>query len=1549
MPWLKLSLLGSPQVEHRGEPLKFDSRKILALVAYLAVTGESHNRESLITLLWPELEPSRARAGLRRNLSVLKKALEGEWLIVDRKTIGTDPSADIGLDVTEFRRLQTVWQSHDHPRNEACSQCLPSLAEAVELYRGEFLEGFSLRDSPNFDEWQFFQTESLRQELAAALESLVNGHTAQGEFKSAVHYARRWLALDPLHEPAHRHLMRLYAWSDQRAAAVRQYGQCERVLEAELGVSPDEETTQLFRAISEKLKLPPGEKRVSAPSATGVLNDRYRLDDELGRGNMGAVHRAHDILLDRDVAVKMFSNTRLGTEGSVRLLEEAQAAARLNHPNIVSVYDAGQADVLELSGQKVSFTVMELVKGEPLYDRHPDEMDAILVIARQVCAALEHAHAHGIVHRDLKPENIIIARDGTAKLTDFGLARPVASRITTDGAIIGTVFYLAPELALGQRFDGRADLYALGVILYELTTGRLPFIADDAMAVIAQHLHAPLVPPRARNAEIPPALDALIVRLMSKDPDNRPASATEVLRLLSSPHKLDQAANLLEEATALTRIGGGQLVGREDELELANDLWSRTLSGQGQMLLLSGEAGIGKTRLVRELTTHVRVSGGRAYVGACYAEGGVPYAPFSQILHRSAKNEDGQESDIHESMLADLVTIAPSLRLNYPNVQPLPDDPESKQLRMFDSLVIFFNTISNRAPLLLIVEDIHWADSGTLTLLRHLARHTRLGRVMIVATNRPVEPEDARVLHEMLLDLNREKLATRVELPRLDREQTRQMLAVLFTEEITPSFLDGIYRETEGNPFFVEELCKALIESGKMIFSDGRWQRPSMKELGIPQSVEVAIQSRVRVLPVETQDILCLAAVLGRDFEFDTLMKACMPALSGTRAEEALVEALDNAERAQLIREVSSEGGGTYSFVHALIPTTLVESIRSLKRRRLHRQAASAIESRNPDDFEALAHHYTLAGNLEKAADYLLQAGDRARGLYAHLEAINSYQKAQEYLKKVGKLEQVARTQMKLGLTYHNAFDFKAARRAYQEAFILGQQMAEIDSAGELPNPPHALRITAFEPTTLDPSAAMDLPSHVMIDQLFSGLVEVSSEMDIVPDVAHSWEVQEGGRRYIFHLRDDVLWSDGIQVTASDFEYAWKHTRPYPSQERGVKYMYFLLGTKAYREDMLTDTELIGVRSLDDFTLVADLEEPISYLPYLLSFVPTFPVPQHVVESYGMAWADLDKLVTNGPFKLAGWEQGEGLVMERNPTYHGRFPGNLGRVECTFSSGQSDRVLQMYEKDRLDICYGLSLTEWNQARHRYAGEYVSGPWLSTDFIGFDVSRPPFSDSRVRRALALATDRESLAHLTLRGYAFPATGGLVPPEMPGHSPDIGLPYDPEAARHLLAEAGYPGGRGFPTVFCLVRDDPGHDLMSDYLHGQWLESLGIEISWMESTWAEFPDKMSVDAPQLWMAGWYADYPDPDDFLRIQWWISPAWRNNDFDQLVEGAGRSMDQEDRMNKYREADKLLVEEAPILPLCYGRFHMLAKPWVRKYFMSPLKWWSWKDVILEPH
>jgi oligopeptide transport system substrate-binding protein len=327
--------------------------------------------------------------------------------------------------------------------------------------------------------------------------------------------------------------------------------------------------------------------------------------------------------------------------------------------------------------------------------------------------------------------------------------------------------------------------------------------------------------------------------------------------------------------------------------------------------------------------------------------------------------------------------------------------------------------------------------------------------------------------------------------------------------------------------------------------------------------------------------------------------------------------------------------------------------------------------------------------------------------------------------------------------------------------------------------------------------------------------------------------------------------------------------------------------------------------------------------------------------------------VTNGPFRVEEWRRHESVTIVRNPQYHGRFAGNLERVELIWlASEKGSGRLEAYEGDKLDVLRLRdvpSLSERDWGRQRHAGEYVSSPELLTAYVGFNVNRPPFDDVRVRRAFILATDRETVANVVLGGYVFPATGGFIPPGMPGHSPGIALPCDPEEARQLLAEAGYPEGRGFPV---LEMRSSGVSWQGEEsgLQTQWRENLGVETSWQVVHTTDWDACAESDPPLLFRLGWLPEYPDPDSFLRVCPGPDNAeWQNDRYEALVEKARRITDQEVRMNLYRQADRILIEEAVLMPIYYGRTNLLVKPWVTRHPVSMIGEWFWKDVIMEPH
>jgi predicted ATPase/predicted Ser/Thr protein kinase len=767
-----------------------------------------------------------------------------------------------------------------------------------------------------------------------------------------------------------------------------------------------------------------------------IINERYHLKAELGRGGMGTVYLAHDNTLDREVALKLLSTPRLGTDGRSKLLSEARTVAQLKHPNIVTVYDAGEVE-------QQPYVVMEYIHGDTLNEYQIDGLKQVVEITKQICAALEYAHTHNIIHRDLKPENVIIQPDGSLQLMDFGLAVSTTSRLTENGLIMGTVAYMSPEQAFGYEITPASDLYSLGVMLYELTTKTLPFEAEDALAVITQHINAPVVPPIAKNEDLPSSLNDLIVSLLSKDPADRPAAADDVLAILEDKNLFTITTSQEKELSVLDRIVRGRILGREKEFGEVRALWFKSIAGQGQTVLISGEPGIGKTRLMREITTNTGVSGGTTLIGECYAESNAPYNAFSQIIRQGLQKHQHQRNNgLPDAVLDDLLDLTPDLRHQYPDIQANPKlDPETEQQRLFEHMVVFCNTISQETPLLVVIDDAHWGDSGTLALLHHLIRRTQNLPLMILITYREIELKEARPFNEMLLELNRQRKGTRLKLKRLDRNQTHQLLNAIFQEEISEEFLDGIYRETDGNPFFIEEICRTLVENGDLYYQDGEWHRHSMDELEIPQGVQIAVESRLEKLPPEHQEALRMASILGREFEFEVLSDAL------DLDEDILIGALETAEEAQMIQEVDGSQEVTFSFVHALVPSAIADSIRTLRRRKMHRRAAKAIEANHPEDYESLAFHYGESGNDEQAYQYFIKAGDRSLEAFANQDAENFYLSA---LDMVEDPEEEARLQLALGKAFSYQTKYQEALKAWQKAIDLYQDMEEYDNVAEL-------------------------------------------------------------------------------------------------------------------------------------------------------------------------------------------------------------------------------------------------------------------------------------------------------------------------------------------------------------------------------------------------------------------------------------------------------------------------------------------------------------------
>ena len=1061
-----------------------------------------------------------------------------------------------------------------------------------------------------------------------------------------------------------------------------------------------------------------------------------------------------------------------------------------------------------------------------------------------------------------------------------------------------------------------------------------------------------------------------------------------------------QPPAFLDEDYQIVKTERPKFVARDHELQQLHTFLNLALGGQGQVVFVIGEAGSGKTALISEFAQRAQETFADLIValGNCsdYTGAGDPYLPFRDVMGMLTGDVETRWASsaitqVHARRLWSLVpfsvnalmthgtdlidafvpatelfsratAVTPGttewleqLKLLTERQRAIPDNLE--QSNLFEQYTNVLHALAVQQPLLILLDDLHWADAASINLLFHLGREIAGSPIMIVGTYRPEEvalgrnrqrhpvekvtSEFKRQFGDIWLDLDQAKEAESLEF----------IESYLDTEPNTlgPSFRQGLLNHTGGHPLFTIELLRDLQRRGDIVKDEqGRWVEGTELDWSVlPARVEGVIEERIGRLDQELRETLAVASVIGVNFSAQVINWV------RNINERALVQQLSREldKKHHLVQELGVQMVGDwrlflYRFRHKLFQQHLYNEISQIERELLHAEIGLVLESIYSENVEGisaqLAWHFVEAGEHQKAVHYLLMTGDRARQLYAHEEAIDNYQRALSLLKEHGDYEQAARTLMKIGLTYHTAFDFERSRQAYDEGFALLQRSGKQQTGASLPPATQDLRIDwETDPVTLDPNQTVDRPTSQLLHQVFSGLLDLSADSGVVPDVARSWEVTEGGRKYIFTLRDDVFWSDGVPVTASDFVCSWLRVLDPNNQLTVTTGLYDVKGGRAYKRGEITDPDQVGVRAIDPQTLEVELEGPTGFFPYLLTQPLCLPVPKHIVDQHGDAWEEVENFVSNGPFLLTAWEPGEKLILERNPTYHGTFSGNVQRMELLIESDPEER-LRIYEADGLDVLRLEPTIDY--AKQLHSGEYISGPLLYSSYLRFMVDRSPFSDPQVRRAFVMAIDREALASVVLKGYHAPALGGYVPPGIPGHVPDIGLPFNPDMASQILAQAGYPQGQGLPDMELTANFD--NRKMAEFIAAQLRNNLNVNINLKVLAWADFLN--NLDVTPLLLARWIADYPDPDNFLRVSMNRRIGKWDDTYIDLLEKARRLTNQGERMKLYHQADQILVEKAAIMPVTYARFHLLVKPWVRNLAKSSLDFWTCKDAVIEP-
>ncbi|HEV8308110.1 MAG TPA: peptide ABC transporter substrate-binding protein [Methylomirabilota bacterium] len=502
--------------------------------------------------------------------------------------------------------------------------------------------------------------------------------------------------------------------------------------------------------------------------------------------------------------------------------------------------------------------------------------------------------------------------------------------------------------------------------------------------------------------------------------------------------------------------------------------------------------------------------------------------------------------------------------------------------------------------------------------------------------------------------------------------------------------------------------------------------------------------------------------------------------------------------------------------------------------------------------------------------------------------------------------------------------------------------MAAVLGAGAAGAQEQVFRVNnTAEPESLDPGLVTGVPEHRIISNLFEGLTTTDpKDLSPRPGMARSWTVSKDGLVYTFQLRE-ATWTDRRKVTAHDFVYAWERVL---NPKTGAKYaqqLYYLRNGEEYNKGQVTDFSQVGVKALDDKTLQATLRCPTAYFLDLTSFYTLYPVPKWAIEAHGKDWVKPGKIVSNGPFRLASWVPQRELVLEKNASHWDAATVKLQKAVFIPTDDINTAYKQFLAGDS-DWIPTVPPAQIDAAKQR--PEYYVTPYLGTYYFRFNVTKPPLSDGRVRKALSMAVDRESLVKFVTKAGEIP-TSGFVPAGMRGYEGVRGLPYDPAAAKRLLAEAGFPDGKGFPKTELLYNTNELHRVITQAVQQMWRETLGIQVELANVEWKVYLARQSKLDYQISRAGWIGDYVDPNTFLDM--WITgggnnqTGWSNKRYDELVAKAGCGIvDPKERMKALQEAEKILVvDEVPIVPLY---------TYVNKGMLSR-KVKGWQPNILDQH
>jgi ABC-type oligopeptide transport system substrate-binding subunit/class 3 adenylate cyclase len=1007
-----------------------------------------------------------------------------------------------------------------------------------------------------------------------------------------------------------------------------------------------------------------------------------------------------------------------------------------------------------------------------------------------------------------------------------------------------------------------------------------------------------------------------------------------------------------------------ELVGREREMSLGRAALDDVLAGRGGILFVSGEAGIGKSRLLGELREAFDASPSESREaplwidGRCLSYGEtLPYWPFRDLIREwLGAGLDDPELRVRVALRREVDRLFGSrsseiypylgamlgLALEADAAQRVAElSPEALQYRTFEVVRHLLEELARDRPVIVAIEDFHWADPTSVRLARELLPLTEEAAVLLIFTGRPERDHPSWAIRELAARSFSHR-SREIELGALSGDADRELLRALVGDRTMPAALEErVLADAEGNPFYLEELIGSLVDAGALVREEGGWRFDHDVAVDVPKTVEKVILARLDRLSPANHDVLTAASVLGRRFG--------LPLLEGVAGRNGNVGgdvagALRDLQRLDLVREGRRWPQPEYRFKHALIQEAAYRTLLADRRTELHRRAAQWLEERYAGDDEdvagLLAHHWLAAADADKAVAALTRAGDQARLRYSLDEAIEHYRSLLPLLERRGQRREMALVLFKLALALHTSMRFAEANDAYQRGFDYWDPLVPPNETAAA-----TLRVaTSFLPNDADPKSAIAWPNIQLCMQLFDRLVEAWPERTIVPALAERWEISDNGLRYVFRLCESLRWSDGVPLTAHDVEFGIKRVLNPASPGASVAIYFVLENGQDYYLGRNADADAIGVRALDDRTVEFRLAAPAPYFMSVMNRPDGAPQPRHAIERHGAGWTDPALQVVSGAFRVAERTDDSLALDRRDGAYRARM-GNAKRVEFVRSS--IDKALEPYGRDELDMIAVRYTPRLADLMPTEVPDAQLGPAAWSGYLAFDHRNPPTSNVDLRRALAHAIDRAALQNAMPLNMLV-ATGGIVPPALQGHTPDIAPRFDPELAREYLARSGHEGSL---AVACL--DDDASVLQP--VVDAWRDALGLDVElrlWSAERARKPGDPVTL-AP-IYFTGWLPGYPDPEYYLRLL--FHSESRTNEggfahpaFDDLIERARQEREDHDRLELFHQADRMAVaDQVAVIPLVYGRSLAVVKPWIRGWWEFGKSSANFADLKVDP-